>query len=240
MLNPIKPYVYITTNTINGKKYIGVSTNKKSSYVKSYLGSGRVLKAAVAKYGINNFTKEIIKEFETDKEAREYERYLITYYGAVKNPNFYNLAPGGFGGGNYGRKMTKKQKKYLSSLYKGKKRTPEQIEKMASKLRGKKQSSEVVKNRANMMKKYYATLSPRKKLERARRISKSLTGNTLSDITKEKLSKHNARLNANNVREILTLRAQGVPYSELSKRYGINASSLCDIANKKTYKWVWK
>lgn len=40
-------FIYITTNLINGKKYIG----QKKGYNDTYLGSGKILKLAIKKYG---------------------------------------------------------------------------------------------------------------------------------------------------------------------------------------------
>ena len=44
-------YVYIITNKINGKKYIGSS--RKSQIDENYYGSGKVIKNALKKYGKN-------------------------------------------------------------------------------------------------------------------------------------------------------------------------------------------
>lgn len=43
--------IYITTNLINGKIYIGQSIHSN----KNYLGSGVKLKKAIDKYGTENF-----------------------------------------------------------------------------------------------------------------------------------------------------------------------------------------
>jgi hypothetical protein len=64
--------VYKTTNLINGKMYIGVDSKND----KTYLGSGKILKKSISKYGIENFRKEIIMEFKTDKEAYEYGKNI--------------------------------------------------------------------------------------------------------------------------------------------------------------------
>ena len=58
-------FVYITTNHINGKQYIGQKKYDKSGKWKKYLGSGIVLKRDIEKYGESNFSKEIIEECET-------------------------------------------------------------------------------------------------------------------------------------------------------------------------------
>ena len=49
--------IYLTTNLINGKIYIGLLTNLKK---KNYLGSGKILKKAINAYGKENFKREEI------------------------------------------------------------------------------------------------------------------------------------------------------------------------------------
>lgn len=91
-------FVYITTNHINGKKYIGQKRYDKANKWKSYLGSGIHLKRAINKYGSENFSKEIIEDCKTKKCLDEREKYWIEYYNAVKSDEFYNIASGGEGG----------------------------------------------------------------------------------------------------------------------------------------------
>jgi hypothetical protein len=47
-------YIYITTNKLNGKRYIGQHQSKDWDY--KYFGSGIYLKRAIKKYGLENFT----------------------------------------------------------------------------------------------------------------------------------------------------------------------------------------
>lgn len=86
--------VYITTNLVNGKKYIGKDEND----VKSYMGSGIGIVNAIKKYGKKNFVKEILAECETSDQLNELEIYYINYYNAQESELFYNIAPGGTGG----------------------------------------------------------------------------------------------------------------------------------------------
>ena len=61
-------YIYLTTNLINGKKYIG---KHFGAICDSYLGSGTLLQRAIAKYGKENFKKEINKLNANIKELGE-------------------------------------------------------------------------------------------------------------------------------------------------------------------------
>ena len=107
-------FVYITTNNINGKKYIGQKKyDKKNNWV-DYLGSGVVLNQAIEKYGKENFSKHIIENCETKEKLNDREIYWISYYDAINNKNFYNIASGG-DGGNTISGYTDEQKESLSN-----------------------------------------------------------------------------------------------------------------------------
>ena len=86
-------YIYITTNLINNKKYIGLKTS--SVFVPNYFGSGKIIKKALNKYGKNNFSVEILEKCETIQEMQEAERKWIQYYNAQHSDEFYNIAEGG-------------------------------------------------------------------------------------------------------------------------------------------------
>ena len=61
------------------------------------MGSGPLIKAAIAKYGIENFKKTILKTFPTSEEAFEHEAQIVTMV-EVNDPMCYNIQPGGKGG----------------------------------------------------------------------------------------------------------------------------------------------
>ena len=84
-------YIYLTTNLINNKKYIGQHYGELTD---KYIGSGVAFTRAVEKYGKSNFKKEIL-EITTKQEVNERERYYIELYNAFKSEEFYNLTPGG-------------------------------------------------------------------------------------------------------------------------------------------------
>lgn len=91
----IKYYIYLTTNLINGKKYIG---QHKGELNDSYYGSGTNIIKAIQKYGKENFKKEILCICSNREELDEKEKEYIKKYNAVEDPNFYNLHEGGSGG----------------------------------------------------------------------------------------------------------------------------------------------
>lgn len=85
-------YFYKITNTINNHFYYGIhSTNDLND---GYMGSGSRLKIAIKKYGIENFSKEIIKFFNNREELAKYEAEIVTE-SLVYDPNCYNMIVGG-------------------------------------------------------------------------------------------------------------------------------------------------
>lgn len=105
-----KYFIYITTNLITGAKYIGKHCGYEDD---NYLGSGKILKHAIKKYGKENFNREIIEFSDTEEENCEKERYYIALYNATSNPMFYNIHEGG-NGGNTTAGFTPEEKKQLS------------------------------------------------------------------------------------------------------------------------------
>lgn len=91
-------FVYITTNIINGRRYIGSKVfsspdGSKNSW-ESYLGSGKALKNAVDKYGKENFTKDIIYIAASKSELEQMETYYILLYNAAYSKDYYNIKAG--------------------------------------------------------------------------------------------------------------------------------------------------
>lgn len=84
--------VYKVTNKINGRYYIGVRTCRDPYNDPNYLGSGTVIKQAVAKYGKESFEKTILHVFDTFEEAVSKEVELID----LSDPKIYNVNKGGF------------------------------------------------------------------------------------------------------------------------------------------------
>ena len=65
------------------------------------MGSGLLLEKAKLKYGIENFSKQILEICNSKEQLSEREIYYISLVNAPKNPMYYNVASGGEGGNTY-------------------------------------------------------------------------------------------------------------------------------------------
>lgn len=87
--------IYKITNLTNDKVYIGKhETEDKND---DYFGSGKLIRKAIDKYGINNFKKEILFECQSKEEMDQKEKEIVNER-FVKSKNTYNLKIGGDGG----------------------------------------------------------------------------------------------------------------------------------------------
>jgi group I intron endonuclease len=132
--------VYLITNKINGKQYVGQTSKTLDSrwydHIKIRLRpSCSYLHSAIDKYGADNFTIEMLVAVNTKEESNFYECALIKALG-TKAPDGYNLTDGGDGGTGYvftdeqrrkvsegqmGRKMSEKARAKLMERNKGNK-----------------------------------------------------------------------------------------------------------------------
>jgi group I intron endonuclease len=92
-------YIYLITNTVNGKKYVGqtlekdINTRWKQHKNQEKNTLGRYLSNAYIKYGIKSFKFQIIC-VTFDDACNELEEFYIQKYNSLV-PNGYNLKAGG-------------------------------------------------------------------------------------------------------------------------------------------------
>ena len=139
-------YVYIHTNKINNKKYVGIT---KQNPEKRWGNNGNNYKSsphfyqAIQKYGWNNFKHLVIASQLTQEEACKMEKELIKKYNTQNRKFGYNILEGGIapqlpqevknkiskalkGNKNgLGKKCSEEKKRKISLAQKGRKLTEE-------------------------------------------------------------------------------------------------------------------
>lgn len=110
--------VYCHTNLINGKKYIGQTSQKPEQRWASgrgYKGSPHFWNA-IQKYGWDNFSHEILYDNLTLDEANQLEVQLIAEYNTLDENYGYNVETGGKNGSH---PITQETKEKISNTLKG-------------------------------------------------------------------------------------------------------------------------
>lgn len=134
-------YVYKLVNKIDNKYYIGVRSCDGDPLIDKYYGSGSRIRNAVKKYGIESFSKEILRVCETREDAFMLEKDLVNDE-TLKDPFCYNLCGGGAGPSTFSSETREKMSisaslrfGELGSMY-GKMHSEEHKRKMSELMRG--------------------------------------------------------------------------------------------------------
>lgn len=110
-------FIYITTNMVNGKRYLGQKRFDEWNKWKTYLGSGRAFKNALKKYGKENFSRNIIYFCYSEEELNKVEYDLSVFLNVVDSDDWYNLEYGGSGCSGYHH--TEETKRHLCEVLSG-------------------------------------------------------------------------------------------------------------------------
>ena len=112
--------IYKITNLVNGKMYIG--KHKTDNIDDGYTGSGKILKYAIKKYGIECFRKDYLMFCEDEEEMNYMERVFVDQTW-IDRADTYNLKLGGEGGGakgiHSGVSLSEEHKAKISKANKG-------------------------------------------------------------------------------------------------------------------------
>lgn len=146
-------FIYEIKNILNNKSYIG--WHATDNIDDNYFGSGKYLKRAINKYGINNFEKIIIEQCKENNILQK-EIYWIKEKKTL-SPFGYNLTLGGEG--SLGRLCSEETKIKIKKSLTGKKASIETCLKLSNMHKGKKVSnykshplSEVTKQKLRIIK----------------------------------------------------------------------------------------
>lgn len=151
--------VYKLENKINGKCYIGITSQKPERRLKLHYhdvnsGYGKLLHKAMRKHGIDNFRFDVIGCAFSLENANQLEKLAIKIYKS-KSPYGYNLTIGGDGtqdpspetraamrAAQLGKKQSIEtiEKRRIQQI--GRKRNPDAVQKSADARRGVKRSEE--------------------------------------------------------------------------------------------------
>lgn len=89
-------YIYKTTCWITGAIYVG---QKRGIFNTQYFGSGKHLNLAINKYGLENFSVELIQYAHNQQELDVLEKCCIsTLRSVLHEEQIYNIAEGGLKG----------------------------------------------------------------------------------------------------------------------------------------------
>lgn len=133
--------IYKFTNVLNNKVYIGKTSTSLRKRVIGHLTTSRKWTKArkgyfqhvLCKYGIENFSIDILDRCETKELLNEREKYWINYYKSNDKQFGYNMTPGGDGNSdlefcrknierlikaNTGSRRNEDTKKLLSNIHK--------------------------------------------------------------------------------------------------------------------------
>lgn len=166
--------VYQTTNTVNNYIYVGVHIT--SNLDDGYLGSGKLLARAIAKYGADKFERTILHMCENIDQMFELESQIVNE-AFVQRQDTYNIKLGGTGGWDFvnknGLNFTYEKNRHICGF----KNVDPEIRKSWSK-----KAAQVIKEK---YKQYHQGLIEDPHPNRA---AFTFKGKTHTDITKQKMS----------------------------------------------------
>lgn len=119
--------IYIITNIVNARQYVGITNNLKRRWSDhKRANGGQQIHSAIKKYGVDSFVFSHIADAFDLESAQAIERLLIAEHN-TKSPCGYNHTDGGDGVVN----PSDETKEKIAAKQRGKKHTPETIAKMA-------------------------------------------------------------------------------------------------------------
>lgn len=159
-------FVYETINLLNGVKYIGMH---KSDVFDSYLGSGKILRRAIKKYGKENFERKILATAETEEELAQLEIYYIELNHACSSKKYYNIHEGGYGGNTIKGYSEEQKEQYKLKMKKS-------CAKLSKMFKGKKRDKQTCENISCATRKYWKNISDAKRQQFAQIMSNAVMG----------------------------------------------------------------
>lgn len=189
------------------------------------------LYSAIRKYGVSNFTFEVIENFDTEEDSLVAEEWWIAYLKSI-GAILYNLTNGGEG--ISGRPHSEETKRKISESNRGNQNRLGQTNSTQHRAnisisqKGKVYST---KRKSDWYQSYYGKEEP----------------NGLSGIEKERTEQSeklkgelgsNSKLNEQQVKEIKQLIKDGVSHRVIAKMFGVSKSAIGDIGSGRCWSHV--
>ena len=148
----MKPFAYLITSKIDGKRYYGIKFSKDADPAQlwtTYFTSSKEVRAKVAKHGADSFIAEVRKVFETAEQAINWESKLLTRINAAARDDWMNRSNGYLcmGSINKGKKKTEQYWEKWKMVRKGHTVSEETKKKIGDANRGRKQTAEANEKR---------------------------------------------------------------------------------------------
>jgi group I intron endonuclease len=223
--------VYLITNTVNGKRYVGFTSQPmrlrwaQHTYG-SRSGSGQPFHKALAKYGPEAFDFRVLYTGLTAEFALALEAAAITSLGTLA-PAGYNLTTGGE---HFEHTEASKQKLSLSAM--GRKASPETRAKMSATWSGRARGPASEAAKANMSAAQRGKPGRPCTEESRAKISAAKVGKPRSEETRAKMS--GTRLLAREDKRLLALSllAEGQTKAEVARVVGVSKTTIYDWAKR--------
>lgn len=124
--------VYIHTNTVNGLKYIGITSQDPERRWRNGGGyyKNRFFTRAIKKYGWDAFEHEIVAEGLTKLQAEKLEKKLIRKHKTTDQHYGYNIMDGGGACGRHSEETRRLMSENRKGKCVGRQHTEEEIRKM--------------------------------------------------------------------------------------------------------------
>lgn len=183
--------VYLVTNKLNGKMYVGqhAGTDLESYWRRNvwlaeagYQGK-RLLYRAIRKYGSHGFDTEILTTVKTKQELDHYEIQLIKFLDTTNPEKGYNITLGG--GGSLGVKFSEETRIKMSKAREGKLMSEENRQKFIERNKGNKYSLGKKMTKENFDKLMAVHIGAKRSDEAKHRMSEAHKGKPWSEKQKE-------------------------------------------------------
>lgn len=255
-------YVYMYLDLDNIPFYIGKGKDQRYN-IKGHLHKNNrnsFLKNKIRKVGVSNVKIHFLHKNISEKESFSWESYWIKYIGRrdLGTGTLCNLTDGGEGTSGIifsekhrrkigeihkGKKISKEHRQQISNAFKGIPRSEEIKQKMRGPRKPQGPLSEEHKRKIGEANKGKPSWNRGKKLgppskEHKRKISEALQGRKLSEDHKSKLCKSHEVLSNETVRKVRKLYRYGVSQQRVADTLDITQSTVSNIVNYKTYKYV--